>query len=230
MLLDELRIAYRGWDTVATQLDVEARRHKPTIASSMSDEFKAAMEQMTMQAKRGGGDTARVDSSDNHVLNVTNSFVDIASSRSTSVEESCATVVSQPLIHSTKSTVQQITDQSKTSGALSIIDEIEIEINSKYGYATPNRHGSSWSMGVTDRSLSDSKSTNHSSSPCHGNVIEPTVSKNAVAPRRKTTTINKNNPTIAGSVFRPTVGLGASAELRQAYDLLLKQQKIKDKD
>jgi hypothetical protein len=31
-----------------------------------------------------------------------------------------------------------------------------------------------------------------------------------------------------GGAFKPTVGLGASAELRRAYELLMKQQQIKD--
>lgn len=46
MLLEELRIAYTGWETAAASLEVESRFNRPTIADGLSDELRRAIESM----------------------------------------------------------------------------------------------------------------------------------------------------------------------------------------
>ena len=50
MLLEELRIAYRGWETAAASLETASRFARPTIADGLSDELRLAIE--SMRSKR----------------------------------------------------------------------------------------------------------------------------------------------------------------------------------
>ena len=50
MLLEELRIAYRGWESAASSLETESRFSRPTIADGLSDELRRAIE--SMRSKR----------------------------------------------------------------------------------------------------------------------------------------------------------------------------------
>lgn len=46
MLLEELRIAYKGWEYAAEDLERESQRQKPTIADGLSDDIRRAIEMM----------------------------------------------------------------------------------------------------------------------------------------------------------------------------------------
>eukprot|EP01038_Epipyxis_sp_PR26KG_P009598 gene9598-12926_t len=46
MLLEELRIAYRGWEIVEQELDNQMKLKKPTFADSLSQEMRDAIEMM----------------------------------------------------------------------------------------------------------------------------------------------------------------------------------------
>lgn len=46
MLVEELRIAYRGWEMVQVEMDKEAKRQRPNIGDGLSGDMKRAIEQM----------------------------------------------------------------------------------------------------------------------------------------------------------------------------------------
>jgi predicted RNA-binding protein with PIN domain len=46
MLVEELRIAYRGWEEVQVEMDREAKRQRPNIGDGLSGDMKRAIEQM----------------------------------------------------------------------------------------------------------------------------------------------------------------------------------------
>jgi predicted RNA-binding protein with PIN domain len=52
MLLEELRIAYRGWETTAVELEREVKRVAPTIGDSLSLDVKNAIEELKRQQKQ----------------------------------------------------------------------------------------------------------------------------------------------------------------------------------
>jgi len=289
MLLDELRIAYRGWDTVATQLDAEARRHKPTIASSVTDEFRAVMEQMksseqarSSQAVTGSMSTTinlistdQRPSKDSNVSSIlthissdsvpktitthsastcmycndgkepevhcTNGLTKVAAAVATTTTTTTTTtsihqvstvpvVSAGTIVHKRRDDVSLPSPSSSTSadvgrGFLSMVDEIEEEINSKYGYTSGGHGGSSSSMDVNTKRdpLQLSKKSQMSGSTGSGKVPPSKSNNKAVSARRGT-----DGSRGGEGVFKPTVGLGASAELQLAYELLLKKQLIKD--
>jgi len=51
MLVEELRIAYRGWEMVEEELDLEVRRHRPKIGDALSSDMKNAIEELKRQNK-----------------------------------------------------------------------------------------------------------------------------------------------------------------------------------
>ena len=286
MLLDELRIAYRGWDTVATQLDVEARRHKPTIASSVTDEFRAVMEQMKrQQARSSSGSNAAVSStvhpssssapttiitisSDNATIYTNHSRVadtdsgalstvtstnnhqassSAAAPASAKPASSATAPASSSIVSGGTVIIQRRLDgttpiasgsSGSGSGFLSMVDEIEDEINSEYGY-TVGGGGSrvdvrSKPTKCVDPSLSSSSSNKSHHASSSSKALPPPPKPNSKAPPPKPNSNTASPGTRGGGggggggVFKPTVGLGASAELRRAYELLLKQQQLKD--
>lgn len=252
MLLDELRIAYRGWDTVAIQLDVEARRHKPTIASSVTDEFRAVMEQMKQQqaSRSSSGSEASRNSTNNltsgysnavssseHLIKTSNHsrVVDTISGTlttvtSTSVHQASASLPSSSSSSSSIVSTGAVIIQRRLdgtlpaaaaavgSGFLTMVDEIEDEINSEYGYVTGGGGGSRVDLSRRNSSSSNNNKSQASSSTGSSSKAPPKPSSNAASARTGK----------GGGAFKPTVGLGASAELRRAYELLMKQQQIKE--
>lgn len=50
MLVEELRIAYRGWEEVEVEMARESRRQRPNIGDGLSSEMKRAIEQMKAEA------------------------------------------------------------------------------------------------------------------------------------------------------------------------------------
>ena len=265
MLLDELRIAYRGWDTVAIQLEVEARRHKPTIASSVTDEFRAVMEQMKQQqASRSssGSETSRSSSgseasrsssgseasrsSTNHVTSghsdaVSSSEHLITTSNHSRVVDTISgtlTTVTLTSAHQASSSLSSASSSSASSSAaagrgfLSMVDEIEDEINSEYGYTGGSGGSRMDASKLTKRMdpLSRNSNNNNNNNKRHANSSTGSSSKASPKPNNNdaSPTMGKGGGGVGGGAFKPTVGLGASVELRRAYELLMKQQQMKD--
>lgn len=50
MLVEELRIAYRGWEEVEVEMAREAKRQRPNLGDSLSSEMKRAIAQMKAEA------------------------------------------------------------------------------------------------------------------------------------------------------------------------------------
>ena len=50
MLVEELRIAYRGWEEVEVEMAREAKRQRPNIGDGLSSKMKLAIEQMKAEA------------------------------------------------------------------------------------------------------------------------------------------------------------------------------------
>lgn len=46
ILLEELRIAYRGWEDVSVELKAEVDRRRPTLGDGISNELKNAIEML----------------------------------------------------------------------------------------------------------------------------------------------------------------------------------------
>ena len=50
MLLEELRIAYRGWEILEEDLEKESKSNKPKIGDGLSDEVRKAIEKLKLDA------------------------------------------------------------------------------------------------------------------------------------------------------------------------------------
>jgi hypothetical protein len=49
MLLEEFRIAYKGWENTAIDMEKESQRNRPTLADSISDEMKLVIQKLKQE-------------------------------------------------------------------------------------------------------------------------------------------------------------------------------------
>ena len=51
LLLEEFRIAYRGWESYAQELKNEVQRKRPTIGDAVGEDIRNAIQQMREKSK-----------------------------------------------------------------------------------------------------------------------------------------------------------------------------------